>query len=567
MTFPLVDDMHSVYDHEPVNVARYVTGSGADETDGFNAAANEARATRRGLFMPESLTVRVDGIVNLRYIVNLDIQGIVRVGPEGRVDVGNNSFHRIGAHLRIRRVEQMDPSTQDNVVLRTVGMKQAHIWVDFCDRWEWYADKAEVDTTSTSYCTAYPGYIRRLDFTCRDDPAQSGFGWITQILFLGGDVKYISTDSDSYSTNHITFVGTCLERGEVHLDRAYRWRFIEARCEYGTKFHFGENTSRIVVEDGFISNHMTTGPGAIVVEDLGKENVVTTSFEAQYDRRTLFAVDMDSTILDGCADTDVHNIVPGPRSMTRRAPLGLIFDSGLLPIRGQSSRGTYEASTQWHMPRLAVSSDTASVRPEWSFFRADGTQLTSPVGVEVQGAPAWSSERGSFSYGTDVAASVALAHSADVAYTRVKIFAGAEMTPFTRIELIGFFVGQSSDYVADLTRRRSATQLAQSESPCIGAPRMGTVVGIDSGQVAVVDRREVTVNAAPSGSADVTLSDGTGIAVGDVIGIELSNQATHWSRIAGISGTGGRGLTLDSPLPASSLDGAPAVSVRWGRRG
>ena len=563
MTLPITSDEHEIYSHNPVNVSRWCAGDGSDETAALQAAADEARTTKRGMFMPESLTVRVDGIVNLRYIVNLDLQGIIKVGPEGRVDVGNSSNHRIGAQLRIRRVEQVSPSTQDNVVLRSVGMKQAHIWVDYCDRWEWYADKKSIHDASTSYCTAYPGYIKRLDFVCRNDPDQDGFGWITQVLFIGGDIRHISTDSDSYAMNHITFLAPCLEAGEVHLDRAYRWRFIEARCEYNTKFWFGPNTSRVVVEDGFINDPVTVSPGAIVMEDLGKENVVTSSFEQQYSRRTLVAIDTDNTFLDRCADIAATNIEPGLSKLSPTGTFRQMFDSGLLPVRGQSPRAGHGNVTQWNMSRIVVSSDAAACRPEWYFYRADGTQLTTPEGVEGQGGPTWSSSKQGFTYGTNVSASMVLITNPEVAYVRVKLDSGSPATPFSRIEVIGYFTGQSSDYVADLCRRRFFTPLAQESAPTKGSPPVGTRVRGAGKDWVVGSRQEMTVSPATTGDTSITVSSGINVAVGDVLGLALDTGATHWATILGISGAGGRILELSSPVPAEVSAGAKSVATRW----
>lgn len=542
-----------------INLADWCAGDGTDQTEQLNSAAQAAMSAKQALFMPESLTIRVDGVANLRGLENIDLQGTITVGAAGRIEVGNDAQRRVGAHIRIRRVAYAD-SAQTNVALRTIGLKQAHIWVDYCDRWEWYADGSIKSDDSCSYCTAYPGLIRRLDFTCLNDETNTNRGWITQINFISGDIKRIETFSAGYRMNQITFIGTCLESGEVHLDNAARWRFMEVRCEYGTKFWFGASTSRIVVEDAFISNEISVQQGAILMEDLGVENVITTSFEQQYQRRTLLAIDTDTRIYDGCAEIDVA-VQPGVNNLHASSTFSTVLDTGMIQLRGEAPRAGYESATRWKLSRIMVSADTAAFRPQWYFYDAAQNLVSDSSGVVIESSATWDATQKRFSYSVNVAAStVTIKPSSPIRYARLVVTSGSPLTPFTRMEVTGFFLGGSSDYLTNLLQRRLRKPLSQISAPTKGAPPVGERIRTPQGDLVVEERAKRTLSAANTGAKQVTANTGDKLAVGDVIGIELSTGKTHWTKIAGLTASN---IQLADALPSEIYEGSPAINVRW----
>src|SRR5690606_1755798 len=117
----------------------------------LNAAADAARAGQnlqlgsRGLFVPADVTLYINGTVDLRYIVDVKIEGRLRIGGNGLVIIGHSSNQRPGQYIRIR--EARWSATQSNVCVRAIGLKQAHVNIGYCSSLELLAD-ASTDATN-----------------------------------------------------------------------------------------------------------------------------------------------------------------------------------------------------------------------------------------------------------------------------------------------------------------------------------------------------------------------------------------------------------------------------------
>lgn len=557
MTNPIMSSEWAFDELQPVNLGRWVVGDGSDETAGFNAAAEEARSSRRGMFMPESLEVHIDGVVNLRYIVNLELQGVIKVGTGGRVDIGGSSFHRVGMKLRVRRIQHAS-SGQVNPVLRTIGVKQAHITVDYCDYWEWVADAGNTDDASISYVSAYPGKIGKLVFVTRD--SESAVGWITEVGFYGGDIRYIETDCDSYRLNQISFYKPCLEGGEVHITHGDRWRFVDARCEYGTKFWFGAATSRIVIEDNFSGSPHSLGPGAVVVEDLGMENVVKSSYEDSYSRRSLALVDTSTAIFDASAEIAVKSLIPGRKLRAEGTWLD-ILDTGRIPVRPPLEMNEV-SSAGWRLTRLIMHCDEKAFRPRVYLYDDAGDQIMdSEAAIFGQGAR-WDAPTGVVTYSSNQSfMQVGLTPS--VAFVRMVLSSGNAVTAFSRLEILGFFTGASSDYPARIVSRNLDSRVRQDTAPTRGLPSMGTIVPATSGEWVLTKKSETkTTASAAAGSKVITVSSGSLTAIGDVIGVQVAGGATEWFTIAGINV---HQITLSEALSKESPLGSIVDFGRWSK--
>lgn len=542
-----------------INLMDHVGSETGDVTTQVNAAADAARAAGVGLTMPTGATIQIDGTVNLRSIFYLDLDGTIKVGPSGMVITGGVRTKRDGARIRLREVLHLDPATQTNVALRTVGLKGAEVSVGRCDYWQWWADPTNHLDQSCSYNTVTAGTIRKLEFYCRKGTTEGMFGWITELTFIGGDYRHITVDSD-YIINQITFLKPCCEGGEVHIPIGHRWSFIDARGEGGTELWFGPDSSRIVWEDQYVSNPLAVKPDVVVMQDDGVENIVTTSFERHYQRRSLAVIDTETRLFDASSNLAVTNLAPGLERLTPTRTFGQILDTGLIPVRGSGVDEVTAYGSQWFMPRISASSDAASFRYNLYCYGADRALIDPGDGLVIGGGASWDSTSQSWRVLSNVPTMSATVRGQTVAYMRLVLSTGNPITPFSRIEITGWLTGASSDYPVDLVRRRLTAHTRQATRPTRGIGPVGTQVqGEDKGWN-ITARADTTATAAASGETSVTVASTHGIAVGDMIGIATSDQSTHWATISAISGTA---LTLSRPLPAAVSNGARIATARW----
>lgn len=546
----------------PINAGPYLPGNYSDQTATLNAIADEARATGRGLFIPDGIRVIIEGEVNLRGILNVEIQTQIHLGPAGLIIIGDSSRYKRGLMVDIRRVAYLNPD-QTNVALRSIGVMQGIIRVGLCPRWEWVADRNDPDGGAISYTTVYPGQIDNLEFRCIDhhtDP-DAGAAWITECLFIGGDIRHIKTESDSYRMNSMTFFKSCMEGGTINLDYAVKWRFLDCRFEFGTEIRFGPQTARCLVEDTFGGGLLGFEPSCKVIEDLGRDNVVRSAVDDAYTRHALWTLDTDSDVYEGTAGVEANGVAPGIGNLSVSAGT-VVADTGLIPVRGRGESRDGGYATAWRMPRFVFSSDVAAWRPEWRFYGEDGRQLTSSdfTGMEAlfESPMTWRTG-GHVAPTTDVSFSM-INVTQNVGYVRCTIKSGSSPAVFGRAQLLGFTLDPSSDYPATLIRRRMELALLSPFSPPMGAAAPGTVVATASGVRTVVEQRSTTVSAATVSGTVLPIASNYGIAVGDVLGVEMANGVTHWAIITGASSNS---VTLSRPLPGEVAAGSQVIVTRW----
>lgn len=544
-----------------LNLSDWLAFDGTDESAAFNAAADEARSQQTGMYMPEGVKVYLNAEVNLRYIRNLTLRGQITCGPSGTVTIGASSSFRDGAHWNLNKVLLTNRTTQTNPALRIVGAKGAQITVDHCDHVDWYANGTTPEDTSCSYNTIHMGLIRFMTFTVMEGP--EAIGWITELVFIGGDFRKIETRSETYNINEIVFIKPCIESGEYRLNNAHRWQFLAARGEKGAKFWLGPNTSRVLVEDSHISNFAETSPSSVFVEDLGIDNQLVSSWDRYESKRVLAALDETSTVLDKSADIAVSSVTPGAGGYTI-TPGAVAFDTGLLPVRGTNDRPGFEHEGRWSMQRLTVSCDKYAFIPRVTFYDKDKSLITDEAAGFVYAGAHWNVARSAWITGPTVPISVcpAVVRTRDVAYIRFEVMGPAIRTPFNRLEIVGIYSGGSSDYPSEIARRRYRTALKQATLPRVAAREKGQLVPAGRGKLwsAVEAKRTALSSPVAAGSSTGVVSDVSGIAVGDIIGIVENDGGTAWAQIVGLSSNS---VTVDTPPTVGADAGATVVTTRW----
>lgn len=545
-----------------INIMDYVGTADGDVTAQVNAAADAARAANTELVLPHEATIQVEGQVNLRYIRRMDLSGIIKVGPDGMVTIGDNRNQRSDADIRIRRVSWV-ARDQTNICLRTVGLKSAVLHVGYCDYWQWYADPtADVRDQSSSYCTSTVGRINRFQIYCRKAPDGSDFGWITELLFIGGDWRNIEFDTD-YIINQITWLKPCCEGGTIKIPMGHRIEFLSARGEGGTKLYLGKDSSRVVFEDEFSSNPLAMGTGAVVVQDEGVDNLIVSSFAKHYTRRTICHIDGNTPIVGGRSENGMRGLQPIPGSSTvqpRIASMGTfttLLDTGLISVRGSGASPTSAPESTWRISRFLLSSDTAAFRLTLRAFDSAKSPLNDPGALLIGGGLKW--KDGTWGHDVNVSEARFAIASPQVAYVQIEVSSGSPLTPFGWMRLDAFTLGLSSDTPITQIQRKLAQYSPASGKPSASIVGEGKTVTTDR-TWRCVSRAETTVKRqATTGSAAVELETIDKVAVGDDIGIG-SKLTSQWAKIVSINGTT---VTLFPPLTEDVAMGSPVVVLRW----
>ena len=563
------EGLHETYipsNIEPVNLARYVAADGSDDTESINRAAQDAISTGRGLFLPGGMTVTVSGVANLRQVPVVRAEGtfIVDTASGGRIDVGHTSNTRGGNIIFFKRVQMLSPS-HEGVALRLVGAKQSDMTLMYCDRFEVYADDSDPVGGSTAYNRITLGEIKDLLLT-----TVGAGSWITQTQFYGGDIRKILIDGD-YAANEITFWDTCLEGAEVRINAGSRiWlRGVRGESSRGqdARVWFGARTQRCVVEDNHISNPNTTRPKFVIMEDLGADNTVVSSYDHLYERHELLSVDADSLMFNASCDVKVDNIVPGFDKLTL-ASWKNILDTGLIKVGEGSdvdiaSGGiAYSDEANFNLSRLYLVSDSASWRIKVSAYDSNQRLLNDPGALDLGGSLAWDATEQEWNasvnrYGCRVRVS-----SKAVAYVRFVVNSSSAERVFSRLRLIGVTYGRSTDYLVERARRALHRPLYQESKPTSGIAPLGTSVNSQSGEWRVVGRADTTLSDSSAGGASSLSVDSTsGMLEGDVVGVLLTDGTTYWGTVVEVADTA---LSVTPPLPSSGADlGARVSTVRW----
>lgn len=420
----------------PVNVAEYVQGSG-DQTAGLNAAAEAARAGKRGLYLPADVTVQADGVVNLRNVPVVDFQGVVKVGAAGMVVAGDTSRQRLGQRLMFRDVTHT-ASSQTNVALRFVGMKQAFVDVRKSSSLELYADDSDPTMDSLSYSTFSLGQVGNLAITGKGTKA-----WITELIFLGGDIKNV-TVSGEYSHNSITFFKPCFEGGTLDFQCGTRIRAVDARCEQGTKVRFGASTNRVVIEDSFLSNRTSYSPAAVVEEDKGFDNAVLTVYDQYYSKSEIAA----SYALGG-GDTPAMLKTVTPKAWD------VVMDTGVIPIRVStpdiSANSTIGAAD---MRTFFIQSDAAVWRFYVQLFDAEGNPLEDTAGIDTTGGWSWKAADKQFAISANKQSARIVIQSQAARFVRITAKAGVA-SPYRVLRLFAYTPSNQSKILVDVAKKNT----------------------------------------------------------------------------------------------------------------
>jgi hypothetical protein len=463
-------------------------------------------------------------------------------------------------------------------IVRVIGLKSSFVSIENCNYLQVYADTSlGANFDSTAYNTfQLLGVCNKLEIS-----GAAGFSWVTENRFFGGRIRYYDVIPGGYEHNHNklydpTFEGSQLEI-EIggSLNQVFGARFENVTAAPGIVFPAGSYSNTIEYTWSGVGNSRGQFSRLVDVSDSGEGNAVYHRAQADFRRQTLFSVSPQSMIVATATDS----AAPDPRvsvpimDRTNKA----VLTPGLKTI-GVGSFRMIGLSDMIPVSLGSVVSfsgdfDGALMRTRIFVFDEDQKPITSEGGSGVYiSMPGVSAIAGAVwgvyqqtvnqtasAMNTTITAAVV---RSEVKFIRVAVEAGS--AGVLRSVAAYIWSRPADDY------SQAIAGLPVSSLPVInGTPTRGFVpTGFAVYETAGPSIKRVSYSwetqvdgALSEGATSVTVIAAGSIANGDIVGVLLDNDETHWTAVSSISGAT---FTIDAvPAGRSVADGARIVFNRW----
>lgn len=540
-----------------------VVGDGSTDDSAALAAAAAvcSGASKRTLYVPAELNVRINSQVNMQLVRRINCEGTITVAYTGGpgLIVGDSSSQRNSAWYYFKRVTYA--GVQTNVALRVVGLKSARFTVDYCDYLQLYAEEAVPTQTSLAYTDFFLGRVLKLELY-----GAAGVSWINENNFYGGSIDTLIVDAVTYGHNGNKW-HNCSVEGSTSTIQILKGSCnrIECRGEGGSKVTFGSGTWSNQVVGTYLSSPGTHSTALVLLSDGGTENIVTSSVDENMSLRELIKVDNQSVFFDGSSEWGAtESPVPGLDKLALRSSFGTIVDTGIVPIRGTYALdGGTNYYRNWSLLRISFDSDATLWRPLVFAYTAAGVLIDPTVTPWMLTTGGWSTTSTRYQFGSNIQQAQITIIEPTVAFIRITIASSSTAgTAFGYVRLSGYVPSPQPDTGIEQIRRALRRPLYQAAAPTQGAAKIGQLVSGPSGIFRATARVDTTLSSGAASSAGtVTVTSATGIASGDVIGVLLDSGLTHWTVVNGAPA--GNVVTLTVALPGAAASGRAVVTNRW----
>lgn len=559
----------------PAEKAAIIAGTSTyDAAGNITSASVEAKASKRRLIgygkfrLGSSVDLRMIGLDLERARFEVAHAGIgLFIG--GDANNSNNPEQIIGEVLR---TVGSDSTTTPTV--RAIGVKGQRIRVNRTTYFQVYADTTAAvrdSDYSSAYSTFELKYIDTLELT--NNPANAGgppdqgpggtIQWINENQFHLNRCFNILVNG-TYTHNHNKFYNGTLEgSGVINVNNGTDNWFYGIRFEGGpSSVIFGSDTRRNVVEITWQSSNypalvdqslFNNGNGSVT--DNGLYNQVYKA-EARLQYRSMLA---RATI-----DEPQYNNRVGLNS--GRAPylqrISALSGTQILmysPMQSVVAGDVYEFKSS-----ASNAGDTLRYRPALAFFDKDLKPVSSAAGFVFSGGL------------TTVAGNVVTTGTGVSNNNAVITAAGAAGAVFVRSEWRSSNTQTSNGLarILELFRASISNVPGQGAAVSLMAPVVSAIptqsfapVGFsvnksDGLSIYIVSFSLDTnlVGAVTGGATSIVVASASGVANGDIIGVNLDNRDTHWTTVNSVAGTT---IGLTAAMPSASADLSRVVFNRW----
>jgi hypothetical protein len=514
-----------------LSVDSYIEGDGAaDDTDGLEDAIAAAKAAGRGLYCSPTKIVRITSTVDFRNVKVIDFQGAIKVDFEGVGIImgGESSIASRSTKCFFNEVSPVIVGVPANPCIRIVGLRNSKVEVNDSTYIQLYADTDDETTSSIAYSNFHIGYCLKLELTTNPSPVGSTTQWINENTFWGGRFKEIIF-SGTYSHSNNVFYRPTLENATLDIQVGISNAFYDARLEGTNIVNFGENTHSNIITQLYASSMVfaiSTDISATVT-DLGSGNVYCHSQALLKDQIEILSINKNTKIYDLSAEKNILRIGPGIDYLTQADGNSLLIkETELIPVTNGSQFLMISDSPIWKLWIYLYDENkeliTAAVDPDY-------INMTSKRWV-VEGS--YYDKSGNFA---DIRFQI---NSNVPKYVRLEIRAASGTGKKFKYFNLFMFQRKLSDFSNFNVGERDSLPI-QATSPTKGFAKLGEIVANSAGGVFVCKKSisQTLASTAVLGATSVTVTDATGIADGDIVGILLDTGVTDWRAVAGLSGT------------------------------
>lgn len=570
---------------EYVNIANYVgfVGNGTnDDKTAVDAAADYCRLSGKGLYCPSGYSIKLSSSTSLKGIRNIRIEsdivistGTLTVG--GNVNTGKFSILLQSVTNGTSTFTAAPPALP---VVRVTGVTASEITIGSCNYIQLYADAAVSNERFVAYNQfKLTGATSLLELT----DSGAALGYVNENAIYADRIIRYKIIGVGYAHNHNKLFHPCMEGNSVEIvfsgnlvscNQIYGARFEGATAAPGVTFGAGTYSNTVIGTWSGVGNPRAQFNVPLPVNDSGSGNMVTTEAALQFRKTTLFSVGPNSQILSTATDT----VAPDPRIAPENAGVNNFVNRAVLTpsLNGFYCAGTFRwiALTDPIPVQLGdvigfdADFDGSLARPVIFVLDANMKPLTDNSGGEFisQIAATFSSTYGSYTPGSNISASSVRSNTASVIRPEVKyVRVGFTLGAAGFVRYVSAFL-----YTQALSRGKSegaetfTAVRSLSGTPTQGYAPLNTLV-YDSTANAMrrcTFQYETRVSGALAGGAtSVTVAAISTAADGDVVGLLLDNGETHWTAVAGLTGST---FTIAAiPAGRSVPDGGRIVFNRW----
>lgn len=579
-------------------------------SDGIQCAANQAKLTGKTLYAPDTSKtyildkpVDLTGIRSIRFESSIDTtaldntQECVTIG--GLAEINNGGFIKFGPFISSNPAFADEETTFPQLVIK--GMKGFNFYLDNTRYVQFYAADGD-DFDSNAYNSFYlAGRIGLIEMT-GDQSFAGQPRWNNENTFYGGRLYKVRMLDNGYPHNHNEFVRPLMEgpfveitieRGDSNWFKGVRWEGVSS----SNGIYFGENTINNNVFMTWISslqaremyqNPMKGAPKT----DLGKGNVVAYQNAADSQFHTVFSFDSSTTMLSYGSNFDqpstsiVSGILSSPTIQTGNVKAGVIpgiifgnkigvpvaykqlAESNIIPVKRGSTFG-YVANVPSGSWRLFVKAFDENMQ-----LIDDENAINIPVAsYQPADAGTWASNDLTSTNEDNTGAQWPLTFS--VVSDAVKyIWTSCASGSTANNEIINiscrYYENAQQDFEATAAIDNQPQQPYLNQIPTMGIAELGQIVETGGGQYRCdLSLRTSVVGAVASGSSFIISEDRNSpfenqVAIGDIVGVTLSDHSVHWSIVSDYNDAN-KSISMSDAIPSglTVLDGSVAGFCRW----
>lgn len=540
----------------------------ADDTIPLNLAADYVRAM--GGELSGSATYRTTSLVNFRYIsVNMPAATIEIDHTSIGVILGNSQGNQSGPKQQIGKITRVVGLDATNPTVRVIGAKGQVVELGRCDYFQVYAD-TNSDVESTDSSSAYSSFhlqrCSKLELTNNVLTDGSPIQWINENTFHLGRTSTLIC-SGTYSHNNNMIHAGAFENAVIDFQTGNSNHIFSGRFEGGGTVNAAAGTWGNEIVQVWESNQRSLYESVgLTVTDAGEGNFILRSAEAYFDRVPILTVNA-ATCQVFTAATINYTSLQGVN----------VRNFGALSFDCSNNMSVFSTLNNRNLPlipgeAIQFRANRGRFRVRFYIFDINGAPITDESDpnagtyLRTNASTSWITSGDYYSQTADTTQALAiLKPGTPVAYVGVRILGGSAAAgiPFEEMSLC-LISKDKTGRAAMVANQQASIAPAVASSPVLGyAQQLGYKVSSTSGDwfTCTFALKTALTVAAASGAGSITVNSATGVVSGDIVGILLADESTHWTSVNGAPVAGV--VTLTAPLPNAANIAAAVTFNRW----